>query len=282
MPKTSDETPSASRPLLDAVRIVLVEPSHPGNIGAAARAMKTMGLSNLTLVAPKRFPDPQAQWRAAGAQDTLDSARVVASFDDAIGDCATVIGTSNRLRNIPWPVAPADAAVSSALAAAAHGPVAIVFGREDNGLSGDELRRCHLHLAIPANPDYASLNLAMAVQVVCYELFRQATVDAGFDDRWDRPAASSREVEGFLGHLEQALTDVDFHDPANPGQSLTRLRRLFLRIRPDVTEVAMLRGVLTSMQHAAAGRLPSQRVRAVSPDASDSGSGRGGHGKAAE
>lgn len=251
--------------LLDAVRIVLVEPSHPGNIGAAARALKTMGLSNLVIVAPKRFPDPQAQWRAAGAQDTLDGARVVATLDEAIDDCSTVIGTSNRLRNIPWPVAPATEAVASALAAAAHGPVAILFGREDNGLTGDELRRCHLHLAIPANPDYSSLNLAMAVQIVCYELFRQAAAGEGFDNSWDRPAASSSEVDGMLGHLEQALTAVDFHDPSNPGQSLTRLRRLFLRIRPDVTEVAMLRGVLTSMQHAAAGRLPSQRRQATAP-----------------
>ena len=269
----SDAPAAAPKPnnaLLDAIRIVLVEPSHPGNIGATARAMKTMGLSDLVLVAPKRFPDPQAQWRAAGAQDTLDSARVVANLDEAIDECSTVIGTSNRLRNIPWPVAPADEAVASALSAAAHGPVAILFGREDNGLTGDELRRCHLHLAIPANPDYASLNLAMAVQVVCYELCRQAAdrgaSDAGFDASWDRPVAPVSDVEGMLQHLEEALTAVDFHDPSNPGQSLTRLRRMFLRIRPDVTEVAMLRGVLTSMQHAAAGRLPSQR-RAQSKEA---------------
>lgn len=236
---------------LTQLRIVLVEPSHPGNIGGVARALKTMGLSQLVLVAPKRYPDPQAEWRAAGAQDVLKDARVVASVDEAIADCHLIVGTSTRSRTLPWPIDPVVEAAPKLLAASAHGPVAILFGREDNGLSNDELQRCHFHVAIPANPDYSSLNLAMAVQVLCYELFRHSELTNAIDPSWDKRAARSDELEGFFGHLETVLTEIDFHDPSNPGQALTRFRRLFTRIRPDETEVAMLRGVLSNVQRAA-------------------------------
>lgn len=237
---------------LAAIRIVLVEPSHPGNIGGAARALKTMGLSQLWLVNPKRFPDPQAQWRAAGGADVLDNAKVVDSVAAATADCGLVVGTSNRGRRIPWPVKNAEPASAEVVQAATHAPVAILFGREADGLSNEELRSCNLHLQIPANPDYPSLNLAMAVQVVCYELARQVaspprTATADGTDHWDRPWAKHEQVERLIDHLEATLTDIGFLDDS-VGQTMTRLRRLIVRHRFDETEVQMLRGVLKTVQ----------------------------------
>lgn len=237
---------------LAQIRVVLVEPSHPGNIGGAARAMKTMGLTDLALVAPQRFPDPQAQWRAAGAQDVLEAATVFDSVDAAIADRHWVVGTSTRSRRIPWPVKPAEAVAADILAQPAGSRIAVLFGRETNGLSNDELQRCHCHLQIPANPAYPSLNLAMAVQVVCYELFRQSESVLP-EPAWDRPAATQAQFEGLMGHLQTALTRSGFLDAANPGQTMTRLRRLFTRVRLDDTEVQMLRGMLRQLAPAAAG-----------------------------
>lgn len=225
------------------VRIVLVEPSHPGNIGGTARALKTMGQSELFLVNPKRYPDPQADWRAAGALDVLDSAQVVATVAEAISDCDWVIGTSTRLRRIPWPVA-SPVEIADQLSTQS-GKVAILFGREDSGLSNDELRSCNYHLQIPASPDYPSLNLAMAVQVVCYELFQ---VDlAAQPAPWDRRMATVAEVDGMLEHLNQGLVALGFLAADNPGQTMTRLRRLFKRVQLDETEVQILRGVAKYM-----------------------------------
>ena len=237
---------------LEHVRIVLIETSHPGNIGGAARAMKTMGLKDLWLVRPQRYPDPQAEWRSAGALDVLDTARVVQDLDEAIADCVLVIGTSARNRRIPWPLLTARQLGPRIVAEAAGRPIAVLFGREASGLTNDELQRCHLHLQIPANPEYASLNLAMAVQVVCYELY-QARFDVAEAPEAlasDRDPAPVAAVEGMLGHLEQVLMHVEFLDADNPGQVMTRLRRLFTRIRPDETEVQMLRGALTEIQRA--------------------------------
>jgi tRNA (cytidine32/uridine32-2'-O)-methyltransferase len=240
---------------LKHVRIVLVETSHPGNIGGAARAMKTMGLSDLCLVRPQRFPDPQAEWRAAGALDVLDRATVVDTLDEAIADSVLVVGTSTRNRRIPWPMLTARQLGPRLAAEAPAGPIALLFGRETSGLTNEELQRCHLHLQIPANPDYPSLNLAMAVQVVCYELY-QTRVDAAETHAeaapWDREPAPMAAVEAMLGHLEQVLTRVEFLDADNPGQVMTRLRRLFMRVRLDDTEVKMLRGALTEIQRALA------------------------------
>ncbi|HBX40203.1 MAG TPA: tRNA (cytosine(32)/uridine(32)-2'-O)-methyltransferase TrmJ, partial [Marinobacter adhaerens] len=154
----------------DQIRIVLVETSHSGNIGAVARAMKNMGLGNLWLVNPSSFPDEASYARAAGASDVLDSAHVVSSLDEALADCVLVMGTSARGRKVPWPVCAPPEAAAAAAEHAGSGPVAMVFGRENHGLSNDELQRCHYHIHIPSNPDYSSLNLAMAVQVMCYEL----------------------------------------------------------------------------------------------------------------
>ena len=248
---------------LDAIRMVLVEPSHPGNIGGAARALKTMGLSQLWLVAPKRFPDPQAEWRAAGGLDVLHDARIVSSVSEALEGCALVVGTSNRNRRIPWPTLDASVAAPRVLSAAEAGPVALLFGREADGLNNEELRACNLHLQIPANPVYPSLNLAMAVQVVSYELYRTALSTSAAPERglsstdhWDRPWAKQEAVEAMLTHLRETLEALNFLDPGNPGQTMTRLRRLFLRQRMDDKEVQILRGVLTASQKAALGRKP--------------------------
>ncbi|MCZ6711164.1 MAG: RNA methyltransferase [Gammaproteobacteria bacterium] len=232
--------------LLDRVRVVLVEPSHPGNIGAAARALKTMGLSRLAVVNPKRFPDPQAEWRAAGARDVLDATRICGDLDEAIADCRWVVGTSTRNRRIPWPLLSAEQAAAQAFEEA-DGDIAILFGRENSGLSNEELQKCHCHLQIPASPQYSSLNLAMAVQVVCYELFKHAGETQTRSPEWDRPFATMAQLEELLEHLKNVLVASSFLDDDNPGQTLTRLRRLLMRLRPDVTEVQMLRGVLTHL-----------------------------------
>lgn len=238
------------------IRFVLVGPSHPGNIGAAARAMKNMGFEDLALVRPERFPDPQAEWRAAAAADVLAGASIHASLDDAIADCVLVAGTSARRRSVPWPTRSADEFAAEVRAQTAAGPVAVLFGRETSGLSNAELQRCHLHVTIPTAAAYPSLNLAMAVQVVAYELrkalWRQAPTPE-VDDRWDRRPATAADIAAMLAHLERTLLAIGFHDPQAPRQTMTRFRRLFARVRPDETEVAMLRGVLTHVERAVAG-----------------------------
>ena len=204
--------------------------------------MKTMGLSQLVIVKPKRYPDPQADWRAAGALDVLDAAVVLDDVATAIADCHWVVGTSTRSRKIPWPVADAKQIAAQIQAQPAEANVAILFGREDNGLTNEELQRCHYHLQIPAAAAYSSLNLAMAVQVVCYELF-QANLDADETAHWDRRLATAAELDGMLRHIEQTLLERAFLDADNPGQTMTRLRRLFTRVQLDETEVQILRGI---------------------------------------
>ncbi len=232
---------------LNNVRVVLVEPDHPGNIGGACRALKTMGLGELHVINPRRFPDPQAQWRAAGAQDVLDAVQVHASLSTAIDACHCVVGTSTRARTIPWPVVSARTLAERVLALPADAKVAILFGRETNGLSNDELQRCDLHLQIPANPEYPSLNLAMAVQVVAYELFSNSEQAPRIQAVADRPPASNSEVVGLIEHLSAAAIASDFVQAAQPGQTLTRLRRLLLRAELDRTEVQMLHGLIKAM-----------------------------------
>ena len=235
-------------PMAD-VRIVLVEPSHPGNIGGAARAMKTMGLTSLYLVRPGRFPDPQADWRAARAVDVLAAAKVVGSLDDAIGDCVLAVGTSTRSRRIPLPVADAQTVANRLAAEFADQPVAILFGRETSGLTNEELQCCQLHLAIPASPEYSSLNLAMAVQVVCYELFKARTTPAApAAVSADAGLASLAEVEALHGHFEMILRRIGFLRSSTPRQAMTRLRRMFGRIGLEQGEVGMLRGILTHIE----------------------------------
>lgn len=237
------------------VRIVLVNPSHPGNVGGAARAMKTMAINQLVLVAPKDYPDPRAVWRAAGARDVLDAAVVVDSLDAAIGDCDLIIGTSARERRIPWPLVNARECADRVYAEPAQSKIALLFGREDSGLNNEELQRCHLHVHVPTSEAYSSLNLAMAVQILCYEL-RMRSLQADVEQRadpaeWDEPFASAEDVERFHEHLAQTLADIEFFDPAKPKQLLTRLRRLFARIRLDQMELNILRGILTAVQEKA-------------------------------
>ena len=234
--------------VLDDIRVVLVEPMHPGNIGGAARAMKTMGLSRLVIVSPKRFPDPQADWRAAGATDVLDAAQVVPDVASAIAQCQFVVGTSTRSRRIPWPVVDAHALAERVGEVPADTQIAILFGREDNGLTNEELQSCNYHLQIPSSPVYPSLNLAMAVQVVCYELYQRFGEREVQEPVWDRKLATAEQVDGMIEHLEAVLDTSGFLDPHNPGQTMTRMRRMFSRMQLDETEVQILRGVLKHLQ----------------------------------
>lgn len=240
--------------MLDRVRIVLVNTSHPGNIGAAARAMKNMGLSRLYLVAPKSYPDPQALYRAASALDVLDQAIVCEALEEAIEDCHLVVGTSARDRSIPWPVMPVREAAQAAAREPSDHQVAVLFGREDRGLTNEELQSCHFHLQIPTNPEYSSLNLGAAVQVVSYELrmaaLAQEPAQPNWDwgTEWDVPAASNEDMQRYFAHLEETLVAIGVINPKNPRQLLTRLKRLYMRSRPDQVEVNLLRGILTATE----------------------------------
>ncbi len=235
------------------IRIVLVNTTHPGNIGGAARAMKNMGLSRLYLVAPKEYPSDKAVWRSAGATDVLDNAVVVETLDEAIGGCSLVVGTSARERRIPWPLLDPRECGENVWVEAGQHEVAIVFGREDRGLTNEELHKCNYHVHIPANEEYSSLNLATAVQVICYEV-RMAYLKAAEgktlpNHTWDMPPADSTALENYYEHLEQTLAGLGFLDPQNPKQTMTRLRRMYNRVRMDQMELNILRGVLTAMQN---------------------------------
>ena len=237
--------------VLDNVRIVMVHPSHPGNIGAVARAMKNMCLSRLELVAPRQFPHADATARASGADDLLARARVHADLDAALADCRLVVGASARSRSVSWPVLEPRRCADELISAASQGPVAILFGRESSGLSNEELDRCRYLVQIPANSAYSSLNVAMAVQILAYELLVQSLQAAPGASSDIRPMASAERFEGFMAHLAQTLGDVGFTDPEHSVKLLRRLRRLFQRAQPDDREINILRGVLTAAQQAA-------------------------------
>ena len=251
----SSVEPDLVRPEFDRVRFVLVNTSHPGNIGAAARAIKNMGLSRLVLVEPKDFPSDQAVWRAAGALDVLENAVVVETLDEAIADCRLVVGTSARGRRIPWPLFSPRECGDKVYSEAKHNEhdVAIIFGREDRGLTNDELHKCHYHVHIPANPAYSSLNIASALQVIAYEIRMSAlTAEAGAPvtfDEWDMPPAEQKDVEHYFAHMQETYEKLGFLDADNPRQTLTRLRRLYGRVRLDQMEINILRGMLTAMQN---------------------------------
>lgn len=250
---------------LDHIRVVLVATTQPGNIGSAARAMKTMGLRRLHLVAPRLFPHAEATALAAGATDVLESAIVHSALEPAVADCSLLIGASARRRGVALPeLAPREAATQLLAAARAGRQVALLFGTERTGLSNDELQRCHACVRIPADADYSSLNLAQAVQVLAYEL-RLAALDAGAvtDAGGEQPRgprerpATSAELEGFFRHLDEALHAIDFHKGKDGTTIMRRLRRLFLRARPSEREVAILHGILAEaerMARLAAGR----------------------------
>jgi tRNA (cytidine32/uridine32-2'-O)-methyltransferase len=234
------------------IRIVLVNTTHPGNIGGAARAMKNMGLAELYLVQPREYPAPRAVWRAAGARDVLANATIVESVDEAIADCALVVGTSARERRIPWPLLNPRECGEKIYSEAVTHKTALLFGREDRGLTNDELQKCHYHVHIPSNPDYSSLNLATAVQVLAYEIRMASLADEQGNlpslSEWDQPPVTAGDLEFFHEHLATTMAELQFYDPENPKQLLTRMRRLFNRVRMDQMEVSILRGLLSAVQ----------------------------------
>ena len=237
--------------MLSTFKVVLVETSHPGNIGAVARAMKNMGMNQLRLVKPKYFPHADATARASGADDVLKTASVHDSLQDAIADCQIVLGASARDRTISWPSVTARESAEKWVEAASAINIALVFGRENSGLKNHELDLCHYLLRIPCNAEYSSLNLAAAVQVVCYELFiasgQECTSSIG--DRGEEPLATAEQMEGFYLHLQQTMADIGFLHPERSKSIMRRLRRLFNRAGLDTKELDILRGILRFSQN---------------------------------
>jgi len=227
-------------------RIVLVNTSHPGNIGATARAMKNMGLSELCLVDPLSFPSAEATARASGADDLLARARCVATLEEAIADAVLVVGASARSRSLPVPMLDPRDCAKLVFEQPPAKAVAILFGRERTGLTNEELDRCHYLVQIPSNPEYPSLNIAAAVQIIVYELSLLAGHGVNVEQT-EIDYATARQMEQFYAHLEETLVELEFLDPANPKQLMRRLRRLFGRTRPDQNEINILRGILTAM-----------------------------------
>ncbi|TRX76355.1 tRNA (cytosine(32)/uridine(32)-2'-O)-methyltransferase TrmJ [Pseudomonas mangiferae] len=257
--------------MLQNIRVVLVNTSHPGNIGGAARAMKNMGLSRLVLVDPEVFPSEEAVARASGASDVLAAAQVVATLEEALAGCTVALGTSARDRQIPWPLLdPRESAAVCLEQAEAGGEVALVFGREYAGLTNDELQRCHYHVHIPSDPAFASLNLATAVQVLTYEVRMAWLAAQGRPTKMEKQEAAAEEngqpvtldeLESFYAHLEQTLVEVGFLDPERPRHLMARLRRLYGRSAISKLEMNILRGILTETQKAARGEPHKRRDR---------------------
>jgi len=232
-----------------SIRIVLVGTTHPGNIGGVARAMKNMGISQLVLVEPRHFPHEEATARASGAEDVLEAASVVTTLEDAISDCVYVAGASARPRTINWPCMEPRECAAMLIEKNQSGPVAAVFGPEHSGLSNADLDHCDTLLTIPANPDFSSLNIAMAVQVLTYELRAANSAGAAAPNYVaDAPAATAAELEHFYTHLQQVLTDIHYLDADNPRHLMRRLRRLMIRATPDKNEVNILRGILAAIE----------------------------------
>jgi len=231
-----------------SIRIVLVEPSHPGNIGAVARAMKNMGLEQLVLVNPRQFPHSEALARASGADDVLANARVAATVTEAIAGCGFIAATTSRTRDQYFRVADVREAAARLLLESRRGPAAVLFGSERAGLTNEQLEAAHLLIRIPASDSYPSLNLAMAVQIVSYELFRARGIEVDTAPAAG-PLADPVEMERLYGHLAQVLEEIDFRDRTQGGTHLmARLRRLFQRAALDRNEVNILRGILTAVQ----------------------------------
>lgn len=250
--------------MLERLRTVLIGTSHPGNIGGVARAMHNMGLSDLGLVAPRgEVITQESISRASGADHLLHSARVSPTLNEAVADCTFVVGASARSRTLPWPMlSPRELAHRLPEECRQdNARVALVFGREDSGLTNEELHRCHAHVHIPTNADFSSLNLAAAVQVVAYEcrvawLEQQAAGDKASDvsSANDEHLASHADLERYFAHLEQTLTAIEFYDPDKPRQLMARMRRLYLRARPQQIELNILRGILTATDKAATNK----------------------------
>ncbi|MGN6452895.1 MAG: RNA methyltransferase [Steroidobacteraceae bacterium] len=232
------------------IRIVLVAPSHPGNVGAAARAMKNMGLSTLVLVNPRQFPHPEANARASGAEDVLQAEHVTPTLAEALAGCGYVAATTARDRDQYFRVLDVRAAAARLVAEAQRAPAAVIFGAERSGLSNEELEMAHALIRIPASPQYVSLNLAMAVQLVAYELYRARGAAAPMPVALATPLASTQELQRLYTHFAQVLAEIDFRDRTQGGTHLmARIRRLLQRAEPDKNEVNILRGILTAIQN---------------------------------
>jgi len=229
----------------------MVETSHPGNVGAAARAMKNMGLSHLELVNPLCSLDGSAYARASGADDLLNRAVIREQLTDAIADCALVVGTSARIRTLVWPGLTPNSLAETLAQQADDCRAAIVFGREHSGLTNEELQHCHYSVTIPTNPDFSSLNVASSIQVISYEIYSRLLAEQEAPpqrlSRSDSPA-NSEQLEGFFSHLEQVLFATGFIERSNPRQMMKRLRRLYQRALPSQNEVNILRGILNSVE----------------------------------
>ena len=235
----------------DSIKIVLVGTTQPGNIGAAARAIKTMGLRHLDLVCPKEFPSEQAIYRSKAAKDILENARIYQSLLESVKDCEMVIGTSARNRKVPWPVLdPKNASKEINSNLRNNSKVAIVFGREDRGLTNEELGLCNLHVHIPTNEDYTSLNLAQAVQIMTYEVRMSFIGEDNLesDQEWDVDIATSDQTERLIEHMDELMQDVEFYDIENPRKLLMRVRRFFKRSGIDVMEANIFRGLFSTIQ----------------------------------
>ncbi|EKF9796047.1 tRNA (cytosine(32)/uridine(32)-2'-O)-methyltransferase TrmJ [Vibrio cholerae] len=236
--------------MLERVKVVLVGTTHPGNIGSAARAMKVMGLSQMVLVDPQCQVDAQAIALAAGASDIALNAQIYPTLEAAVADCGLVVGTSARSRTLEWPMLEPRECGEKLISEANQHSVAMVFGRERTGLTNDELQLCHYHVCVPANPEYSSLNLAMAVQLLSYEVrmaylaLQQSSQSSTLQEEYPR----HQELERFYAHLEQVIMQTEFISAQQPGQVMNKLRRMFTRARPEAQEINILRGILTSVQ----------------------------------
>ena len=236
-------------PLNEFVQIVLVETSHPGNIGSVARAMKNMGLSRLALINPKKFPHDEATALAGNAGDVLEQAQVFSSIEEAVKNSKIIFATSARERTIEWPVASAkDAAQEINQLAAENIEVSILFGREDRGLTNEELQLSNKHLIIPADSKYPVLNIAMSTQVVCYELYQASNIEP-IGPWQDFPEYTSEELQHLIDHFNEIVFKLDLIDPKNPKQILTRMERMFRRLYPDQMEGNFLRGFLKAVNN---------------------------------
>lgn len=234
--------------MTNKIRIVLVEPSHPGNIGAVARAMKTMGLSRLYLVNPLRFPDEEAVVRAGRAVEILDNAVICSHLNEALVDSGLVFGTSSRDRALDWPAMSPEGAAQKASGVLDSTEVAFLFGRERTGLTNEELAACHMQINIPTNPDYPSLNLASAVQIVTYEIYKQLSQQVKQSVAKEKGLlAANQDIASFYRHLEKTLIDIEFLDPVVPKHLMTRLKRLFGKAELEQQEINILRGILTAI-----------------------------------
>jgi tRNA (cytidine32/uridine32-2'-O)-methyltransferase len=244
--------------MLNKLRIVMVNTTHPGNIGAAARAMKNMGLSRLYLVDPIAKIDDEAMQRSSRAEDILNNVVICDTLEEALADCGLVVGTSARSRTIPWPLMnPQQCGDRVAQAVSADNEVAIVFGRESRGLTNEELHLCHAHVHIPTEESFSSLNVAQAIQVMAYEMRLAVHENVGQEDKesqerwgvdWDYPLATHEQLNGMLQHMEQTMVEIGFLNPDTPKQLMSRLRRLYQRAAPDQVEINIMRGMMTAMQ----------------------------------